>query len=232
MSPTTVSVIIPVYNGERFLSEALESVAWQTLPPLEMIVVDDGSTDCSAQVARCFPGVTYIRQENQGVSAARNVGVGAAHGSLIAFLDHDDIWAPDKLGVQVAALAAAPAAGYASCRLRAFVEGGGSVPSWYRAEALDREAPGRLPSCLCVRREVFDAVGAFNEAFRVAEDIEWLGRAADAGIASVLVPEVLVLRRIHDTNLSGQVAANHQAMLDGLRASVRRRRAAPGGERT
>ena len=101
-----VSVIIPVYNGERYLGEAIESVLAQTYKEVELIVVDDGSTDKSAAVARCFTDVRYCFQPNSGIGAARNQGADLARGGLLAFLDADDRWVRDKLLWQTKALAA------------------------------------------------------------------------------------------------------------------------------
>src|SRR5687768_9695612 len=104
-----VSVIVPVHQGERYLGEAVESVLAQTYAPIELIVVDDGSTDRSADIARGFgPVVRYVYQVNAGQSAARNHGVRLARGPLLAFLDDDDSWSPGKLALQVAALASDP----------------------------------------------------------------------------------------------------------------------------
>src|SRR4029079_2498347 len=96
-----VSVIVPVYNGERYLREALESVFAQTYRAIEVIVVDDGSPDDSGTIGQSFPEVRYIHQTNQGVAAARNNGIEAARGEFFAFLDQDDLWVPEKLNVQV-----------------------------------------------------------------------------------------------------------------------------------
>jgi len=103
-----ISVIIPVFNGERFLGEAIKSALSQTLPPYEILVIDDGSTDGSAQLAESFgPPVRVIRQENRGEAAARNRGIDAAQGDWIAFLDCDDVWKPEKLALQAALLSPA-----------------------------------------------------------------------------------------------------------------------------
>jgi len=99
-----VSVIIPVFNGERFIGEAIQSVMDQTYPPLEIIVVDDGSSDKTADIVRYLSGarpILYRRQSNQGAAAARNAGVSLAQGEWIAFLDADDVWYPEKLAIQV-----------------------------------------------------------------------------------------------------------------------------------
>src|SRR6187549_3720033 len=107
-----VSIIVPVYNGERYLRAALESIFAQTYRPLEVIVVDDGSVDDSGVIAQSFPEVRYIRQENQGVAAARNHGIETARGEFYAFLDQDDLWTPEKLTVQISYLLNDPDLGY------------------------------------------------------------------------------------------------------------------------
>jgi glycosyltransferase involved in cell wall biosynthesis len=111
----TESVIIPVYNGERFLAEALQSVLAQTLPPDEVIVVDDGSNDRTAQIvaeaaAQAAVSFQYVYQANQGSAAARSHGVRLARSELIAFQDADDLWSADKLAIQVALLRRHPQA--------------------------------------------------------------------------------------------------------------------------
>src|SRR5262245_20179101 len=111
---SSVSVVIPCYNAGRFLKETLESILAQTRPALEVIVVDDGSTDDSAAVAGAFgPPVRVLRQSNQGESVARNRGLDEARGDWVAFLDADDVWAPDKLERQLAAVEGSP--GVACC---------------------------------------------------------------------------------------------------------------------
>jgi len=95
-----VSVIMIVKNGERFLAQALDSVVAQTYRPLEIIVVDGQSCDRTAEIARSYPLVRYLLQETLGVANAYNQGVAAARGELIAFLSHDDVWAPEKIAKQ------------------------------------------------------------------------------------------------------------------------------------
>src|SRR6266508_897311 len=124
MTNSLVSVVIPNYNCGRFLEETLESVFAQAYPAVEVIVVDDGSTDDSLQVLEKYAGrVNVIRQANQGVSAARNAGIRASHGELVALLDADDLWHPDKLAKQVA-LFANPAVGLVHCAVEYIDEQG------------------------------------------------------------------------------------------------------------
>jgi len=117
-----VSVIIPVYNGGRYLRAALESVFAQTYRPFEVIVVDDGSADDSGVIAQSFPEVRYIYQTNQGVAAARNNGLEAARGEYFAFLDQDDLWAPEKLKLQVEYLLSHPEVGYTLTQQQFFLD--------------------------------------------------------------------------------------------------------------
>src|SRR5262245_10476251 len=118
MSPAvpTVSVVIPAYRSGPRLAETLTSVARQTHPPLEVIVVDDGSPDPEVRdIAAGFPSTRYLRQPNSGVGVARNAGIRAARGNMIALLDHDDLWRDDALAVQIAVAARHPAAGLIAC---------------------------------------------------------------------------------------------------------------------
>jgi glycosyltransferase involved in cell wall biosynthesis len=229
MSPS-VSVIIPVYNCESFLQEAVESALDQTYPPLEIIVVDDGSTDGTAEVARKLP-VTYLRQENAGVSAARNLAISHSKGDLLGLLDGDDVWLPEKLAVQVEALEADPEAGYASCFFSYIFRPMPGPPSWwppvwYRAGYVPPSEAGLcIPSTWLIRRPVWEAVGAFDTGRRLGEDIDWLARAKDLGFRTVLVEDVLLHKRAHERNLSSEVTVGGAGVwLHTLRESLARRR--------
>jgi glycosyltransferase involved in cell wall biosynthesis len=219
-----VSVVVPVHNGERYLRAALESVFAQDYRPFEVIVIDDGSTDQSAAVARTFPAVRYVYQENAGVAAARNAGIAPAAGDLIAFLDQDDWWAPNKLRLQVSALRDHPEAGFALAREEVYLEPGIGWPSWIRREAVLNGAVIGLPGGWLVRREVFDRIGAFNPDYVMGCDTEWLIRARDAGIKPVVVPEVLLFWRIHVANASYNHAQGQAEFFRILKATMDRKR--------
>jgi glycosyltransferase involved in cell wall biosynthesis len=125
-----ISVVVRVRDGARFPANAIASVLAQTYRPLEVIVVDDGSTDESAAIARAFSDVRVIGQGPQGVAAARNTGVQASRGELIAFLDADDTWLPGKLVAQARYLSEHPRAGYVLCRMKNVLEEGVMPPPW------------------------------------------------------------------------------------------------------
>jgi glycosyltransferase involved in cell wall biosynthesis len=214
-----ISVIIPVFNGERFLAEAIKSVLGQTLPAAEVIVVDDGSTDGSSEIAHGFgPSVHYIRQTNQGPAAARNVGVNAARGQMLAFLDADDFWLPEKLAKQSAMLQQ-QGDGYVVCRFHLILEPNVAWPAALNRAYYESEPAGFLPSGLLVARTAWENVGPFDPSYRVGEDSEWFFRARKLKTPEGVEPHVLFTKRFHGQNLSLQ--ATGRELLRGLRASLR-----------
>jgi glycosyltransferase involved in cell wall biosynthesis len=221
-----VSVIMPVYNGRRYVAEALESVFAQRYRPLECIVVDDGSIDGSVEIIEQYP-VKYIRQAQCGPGAARNAGVRASRGQLVAFLDQDDQWDPDKLTAQVQTLLAERDAGYVVSLQETRLDSGIEKPDWISDEQLRRD-DGFMPGMLLVSRETFDQVGPFREDFSTSSDAEWFFRAQDLGIRHARVMKRLLIRRVHRENQSRDVDSIHRELLKIARESIRRRR--PGGD--
>jgi glycosyltransferase involved in cell wall biosynthesis len=224
----TVSVIIPVYNGERFLAEAIDSVLNQILPPDEIIVVNDGSTDGTAQVVAGLAAVApipirYSYQDNQGPSVARNAGMQIASGDPVAFLDADDLWLPDKLERQLAFLAETPELDYVGCRVRSVLELGQEWPGSLNRVYWESQPPTYTSSALLIRRAAWERVGPFDPHRRLGEDADWIMRARDLSIQAAVVPQVLLIKRIHDQNLTHQAAAMGHDLLRALRHSMRRK---------
>jgi glycosyltransferase involved in cell wall biosynthesis len=196
-----VTVVIPVYNGERFVGEAIESVLAQRGFAPEVIVVDNNSTDGTRQMVRDRYGarVTLIEEPRPGAAFARNTGARAATGTWLAFLDADDIWLPEKLERQAAAWAAAPDAGMVFTLAREFHSPDLDADEIRRFVC--RPDPYQLltPSSLLLRREVFERVGELP-ALPGGEFIAWFGWARELGLRELVVPEVLVRRRVHSRN--------------------------------
>ncbi len=225
-----VSVIIPVHNGAKFLPSAIRAVLDQTYRPFEIIVVDDGSEDGSGDVLRSFPEVLYHRQAKRGGAAARNIGVKLAHGQFIAFLDADDLWTPHKLSLQVAFHMKDPSVGYSLTGEKLFLESNIQQPRWLRTEILMNPHPSYVPSALMVKKDVFDRVGCFDTRYEIVSDADWLLRAKDAGIASGILSEVLLLKRVHGDNLTHRQEAMRSELMKSFKASVDRRKAAPAAQ--
>lgn len=233
-STPLVSVVIPVFNGERFLAEAIKSALDQSYQPLELIVVDDGSRDTSAAIARGLPGVRVIEQEHAGPGAARNRGIAASSGELLAFLDADDLLPGDKVERQASYLREHPTVGCVLGRQEVFSENEGegpppcaiAPPMWRHPELLKR---GSLqPLSLMARRSVFEVVGDFS--MRFGEDIDWLCRVWSAGIRVDTIDSVVVRRRVHEGNLTHDISASRLSLFRALKDHAARSRA--GGSRS
>jgi glycosyltransferase involved in cell wall biosynthesis len=217
---------MPVHNGERYLAEAIESVLGQTRADLELIVVDDASTDGSRAVAERYD-LRWFSQERAGPGAARNLGVEQARGRYLAFLDHDDYWVPEKLEWQFERLADSREVDLLFGHVQNF-----------RSPDLDPEAaatiecppdplPGPLPATLLVLTETFRSVGPFGTSSRyVNEFLDWLVLADRRSLRRLMMPEVLLWRRLHETNLHRTKPDGRQDYLHSLKAMLDQRRAA------
>jgi glycosyltransferase involved in cell wall biosynthesis len=211
-----VAVVVPAFNAARFLGEALESVFAQGALVGQVVVVDDGSTDATGEVAASFPAATLIHRDNGGIGAARNTGVAAAEGELLAFLDADDVWPPGRLRALKHALESDP---LADAAFGMAIEFGAGRP--------DGEPTfGQLASTMLIRRPAFDRVGPFREDVKVGEFVDWWARAEDLGLRHATVPDVVLRRRIHDTNTGIIQAGSRQDYVRVLRAALERRRGA------
>lgn len=219
-----ISVVMAAYNREDCIGASLESALAQTAKPAQILVVDDGSSDATAAVAQSYP-VTVLRQQNAGVSAARNAAIRAATQPWIAFHDSDDLWLPDKLALQWEALKRCPDAGIAFCDFSQFNDGGTVVHETlatydsYRTLARTKTAPDTyccdraslcqafarsnfmVTSSVIVRRDLLLSVGLFDEALRHREDYELLLRLV-AVTSAACVERPLVRFRLHTTSAS------------------------------
>jgi glycosyltransferase involved in cell wall biosynthesis len=220
-----VSVVIPLFDGRRFLAAALDSVLAQLYRPIEIIVVDDGSRDGGAEVARSYPGVQVVSQPNAGNAAARNAGIARARGELVAFLDQDDLWAPHKLERQVGRMTVERALGYTVAHHRFFFEPGVARPAWLRPELVDRNVPAFVPGALLARAELFERVGVFDPRLRSGSDTDWFVRCREARVPMALLEELLLFRRIHGRNLSADAGAGSGDLVQTIHAALARRRA-------
>ncbi len=207
-----VSVIIPVYNGEQYLAQAIESVLFQEYHPLEILVVDDGSTDRTAQIAQQFDKISYLYQSNQGHGAAKNFGIQHSHGEYIAFLDADDRWLPNKLNLQVKHLLEHPDIGFVIAHMRVTMENNADWPPSLNRTHYEKDPPCYLPSALVVRRSILFKIGLFDPSYRHANDSDWFFRAREAGIKMAILPQVLVEKRIHASNLTHEKSVTSETM--------------------
>lgn len=205
--PSLISCIVPVYNGERYLAETVDSILAQTHQPLEILVVDDGSTDRTATVAAGFgPRVRYCWQENAGEAAARNRGLSMAQTEFVAFLDADDLWHPEKLQRQIAWLRERPEVDLCfTCFQNFWIPELADEQQRYQGLPLSQPQSAWSTSTLLARRSVFTKFGNFSDNGSLtpgSESMIWFLRAAERGAAIHVLPEILMYRRLHCANLS------------------------------
>lgn len=208
-----IDVIIPVFNGEAYIEAAIQSVRQQTLPPERIIVVDDGSTDGTAEVvarlAHADARVLYIPRSNAGVSAARNAGIAVSSAPLVAFLDADDIWLPEKLERQLEAIErGGPETGFVHSSYFYIDQSGASLSGMLVFEPklrgdifipllLEGYVLSGSSSSVMVRREVLDRAGHFDERLFHGEDWDlWIRLARISKVD--FTPEAVVGIRVHD----------------------------------
>lgn len=234
MEPTLtqplVSVIVPVLNGERFLRDALESVEQQTYAPLEILVVDGPSTDATARIACSFPRVRYLRQTGTGIWNAFNEALDVARGEFIAMISYDDLWAPEKLQLQVEYLSSHPETAYVRGLTRFVLIEGETAPRAFRAELFHGEHEAQLLEVFMARKGLFDRVGRFDQELSIASDVDWFARLANLNEPGGMIPRVLLYKRIHANNLStsaGEIV--RREMLTAMQKQLRRHRGQGAG---
>ena len=232
MQRPLISCIVPVHNGESYLAEALDSIRQQTYQRLEIIVVDDGSTDATAELIGSYDQqIRCLRQPHSGPGVARNLGLRAARGSLVAFLDADDLWHPQKLARQLACFTARPSLNLCLTHLQNFwIPELTKAAQRFRTHRFAKPLPGYAPQTVMARRSLFETVGLFDPALQPADDLDWFIRAAEQNTEMKLIPDVLVYRRVHRENVSmepgkGTIsAAMKEQVLHVLKASLDRSR--------
>ena len=220
-----VSVVMAVKNGALFIDQALDSLEALSVQPREVLVIDASSTDDTPTIVRKRSWATLVVQQSRGIAGAYNEAIGLASGGLVAFLSHDDLWAPEKLARHVAVMTARPELQFTVSLVQHFLEPGAAAPVGFRRALLDGPVAGMLMEALVARRALFDAIGPFDTRFTTGEDTDWFARALDAGVAHATLGEVLVRKRVHTSNASLNDARLNANLLTALRRSVERKRA-------
>ena len=223
MDGSTVSVIVAVYNGENYLSQALESVLKQSYQNIEIIIVDDGSTDKPAELAKSYidrANVQYIYQANGGHGAALNTGASNANGEFLSFIDHDDIWDLNKLQLQLDSFTDDPSLDVVFSHQKSFAENKAAE----RLSFAKDPVPGYMPGSMLIRASSFFKVGLFNTEIRKGYFFPWYDRLNLLGLKKMLLPELLYHRRVHGQNISiGRDNKDYKDYFSAIRA-VRRQR--------
>jgi glycosyltransferase involved in cell wall biosynthesis len=225
VQPELISVMIGAYNAAPYLAEAIESVFAQTHRSLELIVVDDGSEDATAEVARAYGDrLTLVQQERGGNGAARNTAVQHARGGFFAFLDADDRFTPDKLSLQMAALRADRELDMVFGHVREFVSPELDAEQRKLVRPPAAVSPWAAPNLMLIRRASFERVGPFSSTLRVGVTVDWFARATEARLKSIVLPDVVLERRLHTQNNGLREQQARSQYIHVLKAAMDRRR--------
>lgn len=233
MPPTTplISCIIPAFNSERYVGEAIESVLAQTYRQLHVVVADDGSTDATVSVVQAYGSrVDLVQQATAGPAATRNLGLNRARGEFVAFLDADDVWHPEKLERQMARFAARPELDLCITQVQmVWADELADEAHYYRDAPRTAPVAGYSTPALLARRAIFESVGIFDTRLWFADATDWFMRAEEAGAVLELLPEVLTYHRMHGTNLTRRRSeASREEFLNIVHAALQRRRVRTG----
>jgi glycosyltransferase involved in cell wall biosynthesis len=225
----SVSVIIPIYNSGKYLREAIDSVLAQKHSPLEVLVVDDGSSDNGPEMAsRYGPQVRVIAIPHRGHPAARNAGVAASTGDFLAFLDADDLWIANKIDLQLQAFAADPSLDLVFGHMQNFISLELTEEERAKIKCNSTVLPGLLQGSMLARRDSFERVGPFPEERKMGDFLDWYGRATLGNLNMLMLPETLVRRRIHLANFQRTHKHLRRENLLALKKLLDLRRAAAG----
>jgi glycosyltransferase involved in cell wall biosynthesis len=225
-----VSLVVPSYNVERYVADSIESALAQTYRPLEIVVIDDGSTDGTADVVRRYldrPEVVYVHQQNRGLAGARNRGVDEAHGEFIGLLDADDLWLPDKVETCIDYLTAHPQIGWVTTDCFLMRDEQRTEDRYYGAFVPDEFPEPRdqiatialrnfMSVAVIIRRELFERFGRFDEGLRSSEDYDLWIRFLLGGTSVGRIARPLGYYRLRDDSLSADPLPQWQSHLTVL----------------
>jgi glycosyltransferase involved in cell wall biosynthesis len=220
-----VSAIVLSYDAGRYLGAAIESVRAQTHPRMELVLVDNGSTDDSREVADCYsPDIKVWIDPNRGICPARNAGLAVARGDYIGFLDGDDLWELRKTEVQLAAFAADPSPDLVLGRATQFATPELDEEAAARIRVPEGSQPGRILGAMLAPRETWERVGPWRRELILGDGLDWFLRASALGLRDEMVEETVLRRRLHGRNAGIQLAEAQVELARVLKERLDQRR--------
>jgi glycosyltransferase involved in cell wall biosynthesis len=220
-----ITAAIPVRDGEAYLAETIESVLAQSQPCDQLIVVDNGSSDRSAEIAAGFgPRVEIVNEPRPGIGPARNAALHAARGDYLAFLDADDLWEPEKTALQLAAFEAEPGLQLVFGHVLQFFSPDLPDEAAERLRVPVDPQPGQHIGAMLARREAIEAIGQWEEDVRISDGLTFFLRARELGLAQTMLAETVMRRRVHGGNNSLSNRDQRREFAFYLKRSLDRRR--------
>jgi len=214
------SVIIPVYNGALFLRQAIDSIFKQSFDNFEIILIDDGSTDKSLQIAHSFQIDRIIEQDNRGVTEARNRGIEFSRGEIITFIDQDDFWNKNTLALHYDAHHQNDSIEFAYGQQICFLDDQSeTVPNWFKYQKIGRPYLTPIPGTTSIKKSCFILNGLFDEEITISSDFAWFRKMRKKNVPFKEIDQILLNRRIHQNNLSGMSLQIQNELFKILRTS-------------
>lgn len=224
-----VSAIITYHDEALYIREAIESVLNQTYDDVELIVVDDGSENGIDHIVKSYQQpIHYIYQRNQGLGVARNTGASASTGEYIAFLDADDYWPADRLERQLNAFLTEPGVDIVAGYVKQFISPELDEPARQRLYCPEEPMRGPVPVAMLIRRQAFFQVGFYTADLAINQTLDWLSRAHDEGVEVVVIPDVVLFRRLHKANQSLKKLHGRVDLVRAVKTMLDRRREGVG----
>lgn len=225
-SSPLVSVILPVYNMEKYVAESIHSVLDQTYNNIEIICINDGSTDNSLELLKTFGNKIIIVEcaQNGGIGAARNAGIAVATGDFLALMDADDMWEPAKIETQINQFKRNTHLDISFCYMKCFLSP--DLPDEIKAirHCPPEPMPGQVSATAMIKTSSFWKVGLFDPKWRVGEFIDWMTKAIEHGLTYEMLPDAFLLRRIHATNTGVIERPSRTDYLKIVKAALDRKR--------
>ena len=229
MTDRSISCIVPTYNAERYLAQTIDSILAQTLPPDELIIIDDGSSDGTADIIKSYNDkIRYVYQDNQGPAASRNLGVQMGGAEFVSFLDQDDLWHAEKLQQQMACFDEDSDLDLCITHVQLFWSDDlQHEQNFYRDLPRGNTVPGYATTTLLTRRQTFEQVGQLNTDLWFSDATDWFMRAEEMGLKLHVLPDALVYHRMHKQNLTRRRRDDSRnEFVDVVKAMLDRRRTA------
>lgn len=219
-----ISVIIPIYNDALYINEAINSVLSQGIQNLEVILIDDGSTDDFEDKVNEFNDsrIRLIKQANSGAAEARNNGIRHAGGEFVAFLDADDVWTPHKLKLQLDILINRKDVNMVFGQVKEFYDI--SIDGCRDLQKKEKTFVGYSPIAILISKKNFQLVGEFQSKWKVAEFIDWYDRAKHLGLKEIVLSDIIAFRRIHTGNIDRLLRPDAKQYVAVLKEALDRRR--------
>jgi glycosyltransferase involved in cell wall biosynthesis len=221
---SNISVVVVTRNRAHYLTKALHSIFAQTHLPSQVIVIDGHSSDETQEVVKKWAGVQYVLQNGLGLASARNQALQLCTGEWVAFLDSDDSWHPEKLARQYAQFCDKPTLDVCLCRVQLYLQEGTTPRGGISHQQQELVKAGLTPGAVLMRQSVVEKIGLFDENLQIACDSDWFARLIDSTLEKLLLPEILLYKRIHTHNLSANVQQYRSEVLQMLKRSIARKK--------